>query len=89
MALSPSIDIDVQSVGESYQTSVCLVSMQQPCILAVPPQEPPLHLYIAAIVLGLWWFWLSSVNEELIAEQHTEQTLRDQYKSKLVRSGES
>jgi type IV pilus assembly protein PilO len=84
MALSPSLDIDVRSLGESVKRQFVGLDGNNP---ASWPSLPKNLLYIftcAAIVLGLWWFWLSSVNDELLAEQQTEQTLRDQYKSKLV-----
>lgn len=84
MALSPSLDLDVRSLGESIKRQFVGLDGNNP---ASWPALPKNLLYIfacTAIVFGLWWFWLSSVNDELIAEQQTEQTLRDQYKSKLV-----
>lgn len=84
MALSPSIDIDVRSIGNNVKRQFSGLDPNNP---ASWPGLPKNLLYVsvcAAIVFGLWWFWLSSVNDELIAEQQTEQTLREQYKKKLV-----
>jgi len=41
---------------------------------------------VAAIVVGLWFVWLSSSDEELEAERAKEVTLREDYKKKLVQA---
>lgn len=84
MALSPSIDLDIRAIGDNLKRQFAGLDHNNP---ASWPALPKNLLYVAAcaaVVFGLWWFWLSSVNEELIAEQQTEQTLKEAYKKKLV-----
>ncbi len=45
------------------------------------------YLLVTVLVLGLLWYvWLSSSNEELVAEEGKEVTLRTEYKSKLAQA---
>lgn len=86
MALSPSMDVDLKKIGNDIKRQFSGLDSNNP---ASWPSLPKNLLYIAlcaAVVAGLWWFWLSSVNEELIAEQNTEQTLRVEYRKKLVQA---
>lgn len=86
MALSPAMDVDLKRVGEGIKRQFTGLDPNNP---ATWPSIPKNLLYAAlcvAVVAGLWWFWLSSVNEELIAEQNTEIQLRDQYRKKLVQA---
>jgi len=53
------------------------------------PSLPRNLLYLAvcmAVVAGLWFAWLKSVDEELIAEKAREEQLRQDYKTKLVQA---
>ena len=86
MALSPAMDVDLKRVGEGIKRQFTGLDPNNP---ATWPSLPKNLLYAAlcvAVVAGLWWFWLSSVNEELIAEQNTELTLREEYRRKLVQA---
>ena len=86
MALSPSIDIDTRAIADKLRRQFVGLDPNNP---ATWPSLPKNLLYVltcAVVIFALWWFWLSSVNEELIAEQQTEQTLKEQYKSKLVQA---
>ena len=86
MALSPSMDVDLKSVGDRIKRQFTGLDPNNP---AVWPSLPKYLLFAAAcsaVVAGLWWFWLSDVNDELVAEQNTEQRLRNEYKSKLVQA---
>jgi type IV pilus assembly protein PilO len=86
MALSPAMDVDLKSVGERIKRQFTGLDPNNP---ATWPSIPKNLLYVAlcfAVVAGLWWFWLSSVNEELIAEQNTEVKLRADYRAKLVQA---
>ncbi len=57
-----------------------------------PSQWPALPrnlLYVAvcvAVIAGLWFAWLKSVDEQLIAEKTREEQLREDYKKKLVQA---
>lgn len=86
MALSPAMDVDLKRVGEGIKRQFTGLDPNNP---AAWPSIPKNLLYIAlciAVVAGLWWFWLSSVNEELISEQNTEVKLRADYRAKLVQA---
>ena len=86
MALSPAMDVDLKRVGEGIKRQFTGLDRNNP---AAWPSIPKNLLYIAlciAVVAGLWWFWLSSVNEELISEQNTEVKLRADYRAKLVQA---
>ena len=86
MALSPSIDIDTRAIADKLRRQFVGLDPNNP---ATWPSLPKNLLYVltcAVVIFALWLFWLSSVNEELIAEQQTEQTLKEQYKSKLVQA---
>lgn len=53
------------------------------------PSLPRNLLYVAvcvAVIAGLWFAWLKSVDEELIAEKAREEQLREDYKKKLVQA---
>ena len=39
-----------------------------------------------AVIAGLWFAWLKSVDEELLSAQAQEQQLRDEYRKKLVQA---
>lgn len=80
------MDVDLKRVGDGIKRQFTGLDANNP---ASWPSLPKNLLYLAlciAVVGGLWWFWLSSVNEELIAEQNTEQKLRDEYRGKLVQA---
>ena len=84
MIFSSLKDIDVQAFGFRIQRQFSDLDPKNP---ASWPSLPKNLVYICVcvvVVFGLWWFWLSLVNEELISEQQTEETLREQYKSKLI-----
>jgi type IV pilus assembly protein PilO len=57
-----------------------------------PPSWPALPRYLLcvvvtiAVVVALWFVWLSSSDEELAAEQAKEVQLKDDYKKKLVQA---
>jgi type IV pilus assembly protein PilO len=53
------------------------------------PAVPRYMLCVAVtvmVVAGLWFAWLSSVDEELVAEQTKEVALREDYKKKLAQA---
>ena len=86
MALSPSIDIDMRGLGENIKRQFTGLDPNDPASWPALPKNLLYVLVCTVIIFGMWWFWLSSVNDELISEQQTEQTLRDQYRKKLVQA---
>lgn len=57
-----------------------------------PPSWPALPRYflclvvIFAVILGLWFAWLKSSDQELVGEQQAEIQLKEDYKSKLAQA---
>lgn len=53
------------------------------------PAIPRYCLYLVAVALSvtvLWYAWLNGYEEELVAEQATEQKLKEEYKVKLAKA---
>ena len=53
------------------------------------PTAPRFLLFLVAVVVTvilLWYVWLNGYEEELVAEQTTEQKLREDYKVKLTKA---
>ena len=53
------------------------------------PNIPRLLLLFAAVIVTvvlLWYVWLNGYEEELVAEQTTEQKLKEDYKAKLTKA---
>lgn len=86
MALSPSINIDLRAIADKARRQFVGLDPNNPASWPSLPKNLLYAFACAIVVLGLWYFWLSSVNDELIAEQQTEQTLKEAYKKKLVQA---
>jgi type IV pilus assembly protein PilO len=86
MALSPSIDIDIRTIGSGIGRQFAGLDANNPASWPSIPKNLLYAVTCAAVVFGLWYFWLSPVNDELISEQQTEQNLREEYKKKLVKA---
>lgn len=86
MALSPAMDVDLKSVGDGIKRQFTGLDANNPASWPSLPKNLLCLTLCIAVVAGMWWFWLSSVNEELIAEQNTEQRLKDEYRKKLVQA---
>lgn len=86
MALSNSINLDLKSVQNEIQKQFSGLDPNDPSSWPSLPRNL-LYIFIcAAVVAGLWFSWLKSVDEELVAEQAREQTLREEYRKKLVQA---
>jgi type IV pilus assembly protein PilO len=86
MALSPTINLDFKSVQDTLQRQFSGLDPNDPSSW---PSLPRNLLYIfvcAAVIAGLWFFWLKAVDEELLTEQTREQQLREDYRKKLVQA---
>lgn len=86
MAISKNMNVDFKSIQESLQKQFSGLDPNDPSLW---PSLPRNLLYVAvciAVVAGLWFAWLKSVDEELLAEQATEQSLREDYRKKLVQA---
>lgn len=86
MALSPNIDLDLRRVGDGIKRQFSDLDPNNPASWPSLPKNMLYAFVCAAVIAGLWWFWLSTVNEDLVAEQATEQKLRTDYQGKLVKA---
>lgn len=85
MAL-PNTNVDFKAIQESLQKQFSGLDPNDPSLWPALPRN---LLYVAvcvAVIAGLWFAWLKAVDEELLGEQATEQSLREDYRQKLVQA---
>lgn len=88
MAKIPKFEIDFAAVQSSLKSQFSGLDAND------PPSWPALPRYLLClavtvfVVVGLWFAWLSTSEEELAAEQVTEVTLREDYKTKLAKAAD-
>ncbi|WP_411883799.1 type 4a pilus biogenesis protein PilO [Polaromonas sp. YR568] len=86
MAKTPNVSVDFSAVQNSLKAQFSGLDPND------PPSWPALPRYLLcvavtiAVVVALWFVWLSASDEELVAEQAKEVKLREDYKKKLVQA---
>ena len=86
MAKIPKLDIDFAGMQASLKSQFVGLNPND------PPSWPALPRYLlcvavtALVVVGLWFAWLSSSDEELTAERATELKLREDFSKKLTQA---
>ena len=86
MAKTPNISVDFSAVQNSLKAQFSGLDPND------PPSWPALPRYLLclavtiAVVVALWFVWLSASDEELVAEQAKEVQLREDYKKKMVQA---
>ncbi len=86
MSSKPSKNIDYAQVGKSISSQFQGLNKDDPGSWPALPRYLSFAL-VASLVLGLLWYvWLGASNDELIAEEATELSLRTEYKSKLAQA---
>lgn len=86
MAAMPKIHLDFKAIQNELKSQFSGLDPNDP---SQWPALPRNLLYVAvcvAVIAGLWFAWLKSVDEELIAEKSREEQLREDYKKKLVQA---
>jgi type IV pilus assembly protein PilO len=81
-----SLNLDTKAVQEQLKKQFTGLDPNDPSLW---PSLPRNLLFIAvtlAVIAGLWFAWLQSVDEELIAEKAREEQLREDYRKKLVQA---
>lgn len=81
-----SLNLDAKAIQEQLKKQFTGLDPNDPSLW---PSLPRNLLYIAvtlAVIAGLWFAWLQSVDEELIAEKAREEQLREDYRKKLVQA---
>jgi type IV pilus assembly protein PilO len=79
----PSVNIDFKAMQESLQRQFRDLNPNDPSVWPTVPRYLLFFVVVLAVVAGLWYTWLSSYEEELIAEQAKEVQLRETYTARL------
>lgn len=81
----PSIaSVDFKSVQEDLRKQFSGLDPNDPSQWPALPRNLLFIVVCAAVIAALWFTWLKTVDEELLTEQSREQTLREDYRKKLV-----
>lgn len=86
MAKPSKVSVDLKSVQVKLRAQFSGLDPNDPSQWPTLPRNLLYVLVCVAVIAGLWFAWLKSVDEELLAEQAREQTLRDEYRKKLVQA---
>lgn len=81
-----TLNLDAKAIQEQLKKQFTGLDPNDPSLW---PSLPRNLLYVAvtlAVIAGLWFAWLKSVDEELIAEKAREEQLREDYRKKLVQA---
>lgn len=81
-----NINLDAKAIQDNLKKQFTGLDPNDPSLW---PSLPRNLLYIAvclAVIAGLWFAWLKSVDEELLAEKTREEQLREDYRKKLVQA---
>lgn len=86
MSIKSAKNIDLAQLGRNFSSQFQGLNKDDPGSWPALPRYLSYAL-MTLLVLGLlWYFWLSSSNEELAAEDAKEVVLRTEYKSKLAQA---
>lgn len=86
MATSPKINIDLKSVQDKLKSQFNGLDPNDPSQWPAVPRNLLFVVVCVAVMAALWFSWLKSVDEELVTEQAREQSLREDYRKKLVQA---
>ena len=83
---SPRFQMDFSSVQEKLRRQFSGLDPNDPSLWPAFPRGLLFVVVCAAVCAGLWFAWLKTVDEELVAAQQEEQRLREDYRKKLVQA---
>ena len=86
MAKSPSINVDFKGIQDKLKAQFSGLDPNDPSQWPALPRNLLFVAVCAAVIAGLWFAWLKTSDEELIAEKAREVTLREDYRKKLVQA---
>jgi type IV pilus assembly protein PilO len=86
MAKTPKVNIDFAAMGDRVASQFRGLNPNDPSTWPAVPRYGLCLLLTILVVVGLWFAWLSTSDEELKASQAKELTLREDYKKKLVQA---
>ena len=82
ISMGASLPDQLEKIGDQFRN----LDPKDPSLW---PNIPRLLLLFAAVIVTvvlLWYVWLNGYEEELVAEQTTEQKLKEDYKVKLTKA---
>ncbi len=86
MAKTPSVNLDFSAIQAKLKSQFSGLDFNDPSQWPSIPRNLLFFAVCIAVIVGLWFAWLKTVDEEFVAEQAREQTLRDEYRKKLVQA---
>jgi type IV pilus assembly protein PilO len=86
MATAPKINIDFASIQENISSQFKGLNTNDPSTWPAMPRYGLCLLVTIGVVMGLWFAWLSSSDDELKTAQAKEVALKEDYKKKLVQA---
>lgn len=81
-----SLNLDAKAIQEQLKKQFTGLDPNDPSLWPTLPRNLLFVAVCLAVIAGLWFAWLKSVDEELIAEKTREEQLREDYKKKLVQA---
>ena len=86
MAKTPNINVDFKEIQDKLKAQFTGLDPNDPSQWPGLPRNLLFVAVCAAVIAGLWFAWLKSSDEELIAEKAREEQLREDYRKKLVQA---
>lgn len=83
---SSRFQMDFSSVQDKLRRQFSGLDPNDPSLWPALPRGLLFVAVCAAVCAGLWFAWLKTVDEELVAAQQEEQRLREDYRKKLVQA---
>ncbi|WP_295955694.1 type 4a pilus biogenesis protein PilO [Rhodoferax sp.] len=82
----PSLNIDFKAVQDKLQKQFRDLNPNDPSVWPAVPRYLLYFVVVLAVVVGLWYTWLSSYEDELLVEQTKETQLRETYTARLAKA---
>lgn len=86
MAKTPKVNLDLKTVQDKIQGQFKGLDPNDPSQWPLLPRGLLFVVVCAAVIAGMWFAWLKSIDEELLAEKTREEQLREDYRKKLVQA---
>ena len=86
MAKTPSINVDFKEIQDKLKSQFTGLDPNDPSQWPGLPRNLLFVAVCVAVIAGLWFAWLKTSDEELIAEKAREEQLREDYRKKLVQA---
>lgn len=86
MAKTPKINVDFKGIQDKLKAQFTGLDPNDPSQWPGLPRNLLFVAVCVAVVAALWFAWLKSSDEELIAEKEREVQLREDYRKKLVQA---